>query len=59
MAAAKANAVEETAPRNTLDVRVSAANRFILEKIYEDFRKVSPYDPMIDHVRNFNMRSNS
>lgn len=49
--AAQLHIVEETAPRNTLDVRVSIANRFLLQQICRDSRRVDPYDATPDNVR--------
>ena len=48
--AAKLSILEEQSLRNTLDARLSAASRFILQHICADFRKVSPYDSALDRV---------
>ncbi len=45
------NIVEELSPRNPLDVRLLAANRFLLEQIREDYRLVSGRNPLLDQVR--------
>lgn len=49
--AAQLHIVEETSPRNTLDVRVSIANRFLLQQICRDSRRADPYDATLDQVR--------
>lgn len=49
--AAQLHIVEETSPRNTLDVRVSIANRFLLEQICRDARRADLYDHTLDRVR--------
>ena len=49
--AAQLQIVEETSPRNTLDVRVSIANRFLLQQICRDSRKADLYDSTLDRVR--------
>jgi len=45
------NIVEELSPRNPLDVRLLAANRFLLEQIREDYRLVSSQTSILDQVR--------
>ena len=50
-AASQLHILEETSPRNTLDVRISLANRFILQQICRDSRREDPYDSSLDEVR--------
>lgn len=49
--AAQLHIVEEISPRNTLDVRISIANRFLLQQICRDSRRADPYDSTLDQVR--------
>ena len=48
--AAQLHIVEEASPRNTLDVRISIANRFLLQEICRDSRRADPYDSTLDQV---------
>lgn len=48
--AAQLHIVEESSPRNTLDVRISIANRFLLQQICRDSRRVDPYDSTPDQT---------
>ncbi len=48
--AAQLHIVEENYPRNTLGVRVSVANRFLLQQICRDSRKADLYDSTLDQV---------
>ncbi len=48
--AVKLGIFEESSPRNKLDARLSIANRFILEHICNDFRRVLQYDFSLDQV---------
>ena len=49
--AAQLHILEETSPRNTLDVRISIANRFLLQQICRDFRRADVFDSTLDQVR--------
>ena len=49
--AAQLHIVEETSPRNTLDLRISIANRFLLQQICRDSRRADLYDSSLDQVR--------
>lgn len=49
--AALLHIVEETYPRNTLDIRISVANRFLLQQFCRDSRKADLYDSTLDQVR--------
>lgn len=49
-AAGKLNIVEEFSLKNALDVRLLAANRFLLEQIREDYRRVAGETRMLDQV---------
>lgn len=49
--AVKLGILEESSPRNKLDARLSTANRFVLEQICDDFRRVLQYDFSLDQVR--------
>ena len=49
--AVKLGILEESTSRNKLDARLSTANRFILEQICNDFRRVLQYDFSLDQVR--------
>ena len=46
----KLGILEESSSRNKLDARLSTANRFILEQICNDFRRVRQYDFSLDQV---------
>ena len=48
--AVQQNTVEEHAPQNALDVRLSTANRFLLRQMCLDFRRISTFDPTLDQV---------
>lgn len=43
--------LEENAPQNTLEVRIQAANRFLLDQIAFDSRRVFPSDSKLDQVQ--------
>lgn len=49
--AAQLHIVEESSPQNTLDVRISTANRFLLQQICRDSRRADLYDSTLDQVR--------
>lgn len=49
--AAQLHIIEETSPRNTLDVRISNANRFLLQQICRDYRRADVFDSTLDQVR--------
>ena len=49
--AARLQVLEENAPQNTLEVRIQAANRFLLDQIAFDSRRVFPSDSKLDQVR--------
>ena len=51
------NTVEENAPQNPLDLRLLAANRFLLQQLCEDYKRdflsgrIPHYDRLLDQVR--------
>ena len=49
--AAQLHIVEENYPGNTLDVRISIANGFLLQQVCDDSRRADRHDSTLDQVR--------
>ncbi|KAL8941516.1 MAG: hypothetical protein Q9216_002198 [Gyalolechia sp. 2 TL-2023] len=57
--AAKLQLTEETSPQSTLEVRIQAANRFLLKQIGMDYQRIAPGDGKLDQNLNPRMRSST
>ncbi|KAI4168471.1 MAG: hypothetical protein LQ343_006358 [Gyalolechia ehrenbergii] len=57
--ASKLQLTEETSPQSTLEVRIQAANRFLLKQIGMDYQRIAPGDGKLDQNLNPRMRSST
>ena len=48
--ASKLQLTEETSPQSTLEIRIQAANRFLLRQVSLDFQRIAPTDAKVDQV---------
>ncbi|KAL9029431.1 MAG: hypothetical protein Q9196_002325 [Gyalolechia fulgens] len=48
--ASKLQLTEETSPQSTLEVRIQAANRFLLKQIGMDYQRIAPGDGKLDQT---------
>ncbi|KAI4288736.1 MAG: hypothetical protein L6R35_002003 [Caloplaca aegaea] len=57
--ASKLQLTEETSPQSTLEVRIQAANRFLLKQIGMDYQRIAPGDGKLDQNLNPRVRSST
>ncbi|KAL8966737.1 MAG: hypothetical protein Q9183_003233, partial [Haloplaca sp. 2 TL-2023] len=57
--ASKLQLTEETSPQSTLEIRIQAANRFLLRQVSLDFQRIAPTDAKVDQNLGPRMRGST
>lgn len=54
--ASKLQLTEQTSPQSTLEVRIQAANRFLLRQVGLDYQRIAPGDGQLEQVTGYSVR---